>query len=230
DDSDPYYLSTRLLAYQLLHSPVRSNLSIDFVVFITDDVSDPKRTRLMRDGASVVLAGKVHSDWLAPDDAPRNQNSLAKLRLWQMGQYERVCFLDPDHLVLGSLDGVFEDPAASMHKTRGDKFGVHSDEATLPASYSFAAQGDDKADSFSAGFFVTKPSLEMLSYYSSLLAAHIRGRFDNTQASPEQGLLNYAHRAKGNMPWQKLRGQWSVSGGGKRDWERGAVAFHERFW
>lgn len=237
DADDGYFLGARVLAYQLLHAPAtRSNTSIPFLVLTTADVSARKRARLARDGATVLVVDKMPAhDWIKPADA-RWADVLAKLRLFQLTAYSKICFVDADTLVTGPLEGVFEDAATDAVRARAEPTAARDDEAMLPQTYMFAGKGDSfgyehavppAAGAYlNAGFFVFAPSQPLFEYYVSLLK--IPGRFD--PAFPEQNLFNYAHRADGNMPWQELSWRWNANWPTMRDLEAGVRSFHAKYW
>lgn len=140
-NSDNYFLATRLLAYQILHAPeTRITHSYDLVVLVTPQVSEAKRQRLRADGASVIEVHPLETaSWVVINN---NQwaDVLSKLRLWELTQYDRVCFLDADVVLTRSLDGVFSDLAVSSQPTLKKADGIHPDEAALPEDFVFASQ------------------------------------------------------------------------------------------
>lgn len=236
DDSDGYYLGTRILAYQLLHAPeTRSNASIPFIVLTTKDVSKRKRARLTRDGATVVVVDKLNADWVKLG-SDRWVDVLVKLRLFQLTAYDKICFIDADMLVTAPLAGVFDDPATDVVRTKSEPTALKDDEASLPTTYMFAGKGDafgyDHAippapsDYLNAGFYVFAPSQALFQYYVSLL--RIPGRFDS--GFPEQNLFNYAHRREGNIPWQTLSWRWNMNWPTMKDLQGGAKSFHAKYW
>ena len=237
DNIDGYYLGARVLAYQLLHSQTAgSNSSIPFLVVTTTDVSARKRARLQADGATVILVEKLAAEWVTPG-AERWRDVLAKLRLFQLTQYQKICFIDADTLVTAPLDGVFYDEATLTQATAGDPEQIREDEGPLPRTYMFATHADywgyehafppaSDLNYLNCGFFVFTPSVPLFDYYLSLLK--VPGKFD--PGFPEQNLLNYAHRREGNMPWKLLWYGWNVNWPTERDWRGGARSFHAKYW
>ncbi|KAF2168994.1 glycosyltransferase family 8 protein [Zasmidium cellare ATCC 36951] len=237
DADDGYFVSTRVLAYTLLHSKsAGSNNSIDFLVLCTRDVSKRKRDRLKQDGATIILVEKLKSDWVNTGIA-RWADMLAKLRLFQLTDYAKICYIDADTLVTGPLDGVFFDEATLTQATLPNPAEIKDDESPLPRTYMFAAHADywgydhpfpPPADMnyLNCGFFVLTPSLMLFDYYMSVL--NIPGRFD--PGFMEQNLLNYAHRREGNMPWKPLWYGWNVNWATEKDWRGGGRSFHAKFW
>lgn len=225
DNDDGYFLGTRVLAYQLLHSQsAGTNNSIPFLVLCTADVSARKRARLHADGATIVVVDKLAADWVNPA-VPRWRDVLAKLRLFQLTAYTKILFIDADTLVTQPLDGVFYDEATLTQATLPNPAHVLPDEAPLPRTYMFATHGDfwgydhpfppdPNLDYLNCGFFVFTPSTALFEYYLSLLKAP--GKFD--PGFPEQNLLNYAHRRDGNMPWKLLWYGWNVNWPTEKDW------------
>ncbi|GAB7349490.1 hypothetical protein MBLNU459_g0201t1 [Dothideomycetes sp. NU459] len=239
DRDDGYFQGARVLAYQLLHSPTAgTNASIPFLVLVTADVSERKRQRLRLDGATVVPVDKLAADWVHPANA-RWADVMTKLRLFELVQFAKICFVDADTLVTRRLDGVFHDEATLLQQhTLADPRAVRPDEAALPRTYMLATHADywgydhafppvnAAADYLNCGFFVFAPSRRLFDYYLSLL--RLPGRFD--PAFPEQNLLNYAHRRDGNMPWKPLWYGWNVNWPTERDWKGGAASFHAKYW
>jgi alpha-N-acetylglucosamine transferase len=225
DDKDGYFVGTRVLAYQLLHSrSAGTNSSLPFLVLCTPEVSERKRKQLKKDGATVVVVEKLGTEWVHPATA-RWRDVMTKLRLFEMTEYTKICFIDADHLVTGSLDGVFYDEATLTQPTLPNPAHIKDDEASLPRTYMFATHGDfygyehpyppdPDLTYLNCGFFVFAPSKVLFEYYMSLL--QLPGRFD--PGFPEQNLLNYAHRREGNMPWKPLWYGWNVNWPTERDW------------
>ncbi|KAF2156873.1 glycosyltransferase family 8 protein [Myriangium duriaei CBS 260.36] len=237
DNEDGYFLGARVLTYQLLHSPVVStNLSIPFLILVTPDVSASKCARLTADGATVIPIDKLNAAWVKPGQE-RWRDVLAKLRLWQLSDYSRVCFLDSDTLVTRRMDQVFFDEAVTTRSTLPNPERLNAADAPLPRSYVFASHVDywkydhafppeDGSGYFNVGFFVYSPSQQMYDYYVSLLSRE--GSFD--PQFPEQNLLNYAHRREGNMPWSTLWHGWNVNWPIEKDWRNGVASFHAKYW
>jgi len=162
---------------------------------------------------------------------------LAKLRLFQLTEYQKICFIDADTLVTAPLDGVFTDEATLTQATLGDPTKILEDEGALPRTYMFATHADyfgydhpyppsPDLTYLNCGFFVFTPSTTLFNYYISLLG--VPGKFD--PGFPEQNLLNYAHRRDGNMPWKLLWYGWNVNWPTSRDWRGGARSFHAKYW
>lgn len=240
---DGYFLGARTLTYSLLHDPkTRTTHNLPLLILVTPDVSSAHRNQLTADGATIVQVPHLHADWIKPGDA-RWRDVLAKLHLFNLISYRKICFLDSDTLVTGVLDGIFEDAGTESVATGSDASQILSDEAPLPSTYLFAAHAEalnfyahdippPSHGYLNAGFFVLGPSTELFNYYTSLLegpGANATGKF--VGGYPEQDLLNYAHRWNGNMPWRELRNwRWNVNWPTRRDWEAGARSFHAKYW
>jgi alpha-N-acetylglucosamine transferase len=244
DDSDVgtgYFLGARLLAYSLLHDTNTSTINgLPLLVLVTPDVPCAFRDRLTLDGATIIEVPHIHTDWIKPGDS-RWRDVLAKLHIFNLTSYRKICFLDADTLVTSRLDEIFEDAGVRAQYTREDAEQIHTDEASLPGTYAFAAHAEalglyehkippEPHGYLNSGFFVLSPSTTLFGYYLSLLKASVgparfSGRF------PEQDLLNYAHRWNGNMPWKQFADwRWNVNWPTKRDWEAGAKSFHAKYW
>lgn len=241
-NDDKYFVATRILGYQLLHAPeTRSRNDTPFIVLADKAVSEVKKDRLRQDGAIVWEAEPIDPKWIHTEVSTW-QAVLAKLRLWELDQFERICFLDGDTVLTKPLDGVFDDPAAQSQSNKASPAAVRKDEGKQPHRYVLAGvpemnyqhhyppteEGDDFPNFgyLNAGFFVMEPSLALLDYYVSL--TDVPGRFE--PLLPEQNLLNYAHRPEGNMPWQHLDTSWNMHYPTVQDLEGGVASLHEKWW
>ncbi|KAH8725870.1 nucleotide-diphospho-sugar transferase [Phaeosphaeriaceae sp. PMI808] len=248
ESEDVYFLGARLLAFQLIHDPpTKSNNSIPFIVIVTKTVSSAKKERLQKDGAVVVVVEDLVADWIADRDPinPRFRDVMTKLRLWEFTQFERICLVDGDTVLMENIDGVFNDPAVKTQITMDKSDAIRHDEAPLPHKYAFATTAEPRIDHdfppsedrneyefgpnyLNSGFIVFAPSTEMFAYYSSLLDKS-DGRWG--EGLPEQNLLNWAHRRpNGNMPWQTLDRMWNIHFPTVKDMQAGVKSLHEKFW
>ncbi|KAI9788298.1 MAG: hypothetical protein M1816_006983 [Peltula sp. TS41687] len=116
---------------------------------------------------------------------------------------------------------------------------IKTDESPLPVRYLFAARSDNAltgerdhdfppapTEVFGAGFWVMAPDHKMFAYFLSVMD-HYR-RFD--PHTMEQGLLNYAYRRAGPMPWAEPHYRWSATWPNSKDLEGKVVALHEKLW
>ena len=241
-DTDAYFVSARILTYQLLHAPqTRNSRPIPFLVLCTKAVSEAKKARLKEDGATIVVAEDVKLRWWVHTGVTRWADQFTKLRLLEMTQYSRILFLDADHLLTGSVDAIFD--AAAVRAPARTNFSrvaqLKVDEAPVPAEYVFAARPDNAFSgcrdhafpppahrAISAGFWVAAPSRELFRYLLSTMNAY--RRFD--PHTMEQSLLNYAFRREGTMPWGELEPKWSATWPNQADVDGGVVALHEKLW
>ena len=116
----------------LLRSLKRTGTQADLVVLHTGGVAGHDLDTLRREGARLVQAdllptsdafnerharAKLHGD--APFTKGRKPefhtplDNFAKLRLWQLTEYDKIVFLDADTLVLRSIDRLFDYPEFS---------------------------------------------------------------------------------------------------------------------
>ncbi|KAI8058004.1 nucleotide-diphospho-sugar transferase [Syncephalis plumigaleata] len=106
---DTYLDGTRVLYRSLQDSSTRYPL----VVLYTDTLSQASVDCLRRDGAPVKRIELItDNDMPLPkaDDYlwSHYQDIWTKLRVWQLTEYDRVCFLDSDMVVLRNMDEVFD--------------------------------------------------------------------------------------------------------------------------
>lgn len=245
---DDYFIATRLLGYQLLHAPeTRSKDNIPFIVLATKGVSEKKRDRLRSDGAIVLSVETVTKPSWIEAGASNWEEVFDKLRLWELTQFDRICFLDGDTVLNPPLDGIFSDPAVASQQTLSRPDKLKADEGPLPTSYVFAGQPEmnvahhyppsDLAEAhdypnknyLNAGFFVMQPSLSILNHYLTLMT--LPNRFP--PKFPEQNLLNYAHRREGeggSMPWKAVSPEWNLHYPTVEDLKGGVASLHEKWW
>ncbi|KAF2714788.1 glycosyltransferase family 8 protein [Pleomassaria siparia CBS 279.74] len=244
-EDDLYVQAIRVLVWQLKHVPA-TRTKHDVVVMVAPGVSQSRRDRLNKDGAIIHPVELLHTKndtWISID-VPRWDEVLTKLRIWQMTQYSRILMLDGDSMLLGCLDGVFDDPGAQLLQTKQvvDDYLPLPGEAPLPKTYLLASlsevwdsshefppkEGTGLKDvgMFNAGFFIMAPSLDVFHYYTSWL--DIEGSFD--PKFPEQNLMNKAHKWDGPMPWRELDYKWNIRYPTEFDFANGLVSMHEKWW
>jgi alpha-N-acetylglucosamine transferase len=196
---------------------------------------------LAEEGATVIGVDTLEpSSWHPSPGQARWIDQFTKLRLFELTDYERIAYMDNDMLVARPLDDIWdEEEVINPKATVLDDTKTQLDEAPLPASYVIAGVTDNEGPGnhhpvpvtstsrLNGGFFVLQPSKGLFEYYKSILEQ--RGRFDNGMM--EMGLLNYAHRLDGNMPWVPLiPGKWSNNWPALRDMELGSATLHDKFW
>lgn len=208
-ENDKYFVAVRILIWQLVHVK-ETKTKHDVVVIVTPNVSKSRRDRLAKDGAIVHPVEELSFEWIQSVE-PRWAKIMAKLRIWQMTNYERILLVDGDTMLRSSLDPIFDDPAAKPLRTKDAKAMNLTLTGTLPETYLLAAgsevwdsshdfpptqgHGLKKYGYFNAGFFMMAPSLAMFDYYISLL--NVPGSFDTRYM--EQNLLNQVHAWTGKF-------------------------------
>jgi alpha-N-acetylglucosamine transferase len=243
DEEDIYFTATRALAYQLLHQPsTRSTLGCPFVVIVVPHVSQRKRRVLAQEGATVVeVAPITPKNWTLHPGEDRWIDQFAKLRLFGLTQFERILYMDNDMLVTRPLDDIWQETEIATPQKRKSAWDDAVDEMTLPENYVLAgvtdAEGPAKdfthpapitpSSRLNGGFWVMRPDKHLFDYYMELLENE--NVFNSVMM--EMGLLNYAHRRKGPMPWAPLRpGKWNSNWPGLQDLESGTATLHDKFW
>ena len=254
---DPYFLSVRLLAHQLLRDPAtrtRRAPPIPFLVLALPSVPAAQLDALAADGVTIVP--------IEPLDLPatfdqsvigrtRFRHVLAKLRLWQLTAYDKVLCLDADTMLFAPLDELFDHlTLGAPMPTRntgdddvGDGTSLGPTAALpLPPTYLLAASADTwgnqtdwaasgQPDYLCACFMLLAPSDALFAHYERVLASP-QPLFQALY--PDQDLLIHAHRLDGPMPWRKIPMQWSANDGALVD-ERGGVrggvrSLHVKAW
>ncbi|KJK63139.1 Glycogenin belongs the GT 8 family and initiates the biosynthesis of glycogen [Aspergillus parasiticus SU-1] len=222
---DAYFIATRLLTYQLLHSPQTQSRSghIPFLVLVTEDIPQEQRDILAKEGATVISAETLEREWIHPKWS-RWIDVLAKLNLWRLTEFEKIAFMDADSIILHPLDDIFTDPTTDVQQTVPPQEGADGSmniTVPLPETYLLSGIHDRWVEMalppvpgkefyvannyMNAGFFVCSPSKLLFDYYVSLLDTP--DRFDASY--PEQNLLNFAHKTDGRMPWREMGPGWN---------------------
>jgi len=243
---DIFFTNARMLAYQTLHDPVTRaspSANISFVVAVTEDVPEWKRTRLRADGAVVRQIDKIKP---LGDGGMfmRWQDQFSKLEMFKLTEWDTLVYIDADTVLRGSMEGIFADQGATVSTPRNVSDARIAEEPALPADYLFASVDDLTGHGFerrsnmltkrlkrwryfSGGFWMFRPSLEMYTYLTSMIPL-AEGRFD--PVFQEQNLLNYVFRPEGPMPWRFLDFGWNVWGPSERDWKMDIKSFHGHAW
>jgi hypothetical protein len=199
-DEDHHFTAVRVLIYQLLHQPqTRSSpTDIPILVLVSPSVSELKRQTLISEGASVVPVQPVGTERLSSFW----KDHFSKIRLFEMTQYDRILYLDPNILINKPLDMIWSDPAI-RHSQRTIRKVSTSNEVHLPESYLFASTPRYSnqssllmASDISDKFWLIQPDITLFRYYCSIMEN--KDNFD--PAFGIQGLLGYAHRRNGSMP------------------------------
>ena len=240
DSADEYFISTRVLGYQLMHSPkTATKENIPFVVVCTQRVRESKKKQLEDDGATIVTVEFIENpEWMdRAGISERWATVITKMRIFQLTQFEKILLLDSDIFVVEPLDAIFQDPSTSLFNTDSEMIATE-DEGKVPKQYMMAGQGqqrdwvhpyppDPDEQMYGAGFFLTTPSNELFDYYMHVLYCP-EGRFD--PVFPEQNLMNYAHRRDGPMPWKDVDYKWTTTFPTMAEYEAGAKSLHHKWW
>ncbi|KAF2226543.1 nucleotide-diphospho-sugar transferase [Elsinoe ampelina] len=240
---DTYFIATRLLVWQLLHSKETKsqNYTVPVIVIVAERVPEHQRQRLRKDGAVVVQVPSLSASWTKAGWSGWD-SVLTKLRLFEFTDFERIAFLDVDTVLSKPIDDVFDDPAV---EERYNLRNIHMNipgAIEAPDTYVFAGnaesahghefpptqEGRDWPNRryLNAGFFIIKPDVEMLKYYLSVL--EMPDSFDSKL--PEQNLMNAIHRRDGNMPWQQVNTIYNIHYPNMTDVEKGVKSVHEKWW
>ncbi|KAK4561068.1 hypothetical protein LTR86_005023 [Recurvomyces mirabilis] len=243
---DGPFTSARLLAYQLLHSQtVGTNTSIPFLILCTRNLLKAKRERLKKDGATVILV----EDLAPTHEYEERKNILARLRIFQLTQYSKILYLDPNTLVTRNLDKIFYDEATLTASTGTLPAPASSDPkipqaensaAALPRTYMFAAHASTQSyahsyppnyaaeHDFLPAFHIFAPGKVVFEYYLSLLRE--KTAMWSRVKNPAEEVLKHAHRRAGAMPWRPVWYGWNIDWPGEGDWRGGAHSFTAEFW
>ncbi|KAF2465591.1 nucleotide-diphospho-sugar transferase, partial [Lindgomyces ingoldianus] len=238
---DPYFISVRLLTYQIMHAEkTRTKFDgVPFLVLVLPQVPKSQTDVLKKEGATIVEVQPLDLPDLFDKNyimGSRFRDVLSKLRLWQLTDYERVLYLDADSFLLERLDGLFLDERYS-DDVEGNSHGRKVFEP--PEEFIMAASTDTYGDQteweqpghvnyLCACFMLFAPSEQMFDYYRYVLTGPDA---PPNAAYPEQDLLIYVHRLEGQMPWTRIPIEWSANDGEMVDELVGGVkSLHVKGW
>ncbi|MBE7179729.1 MAG: hypothetical protein INR71_00720 [Terriglobus roseus] len=207
---DQYFTATRALVYQLLHHPkTKTERNIPLLVLAPPHAHKRKLDMLTDEGATVIKVSPmdVPEDWMNDDTGMRASAAFARLRMWELKNYQRILYIDPATLLMRPIDKIWDEAmvASDMRvrstieaPARFDKM-----EGAPPKKYFMAGVSDAKNskhpfppkddDWMSPGFYMLKPDVKVFRYFESLLKDS--GSFDRNRLMA--GLLNHAHRRDG---------------------------------
>jgi len=234
-ESDDYFLSARVLNYQLLHSNKTRyhDPTVPFLVLALPGVGKIKIKILESEGATVIPVENLKADWIkAP--LPQWEGLLSKLFLWSYTEYEKILFVDADVYLIESMNGIFEDEAAQPQMTLESKT-EPQDIGALPATYVMAGVPDGGSGSrdnpmninyMNAGFFIMRPDMKLFNHFKK----YINTPNSFSLSMLEQNLINDIFRVEGAMPWQHMDPKWDTSCPEPVDIQRGWKSVHSKLW
>ncbi|WVQ78831.1 hypothetical protein IAT38_000922 [Cryptococcus sp. DSM 104549] len=222
--SDPWYLtSTRLLLYQLRHSPPTSSPR-PFVVITTSQIPASTEAQLRREGAVVkrveLLDGFPVPTGIAGERNHHWKDQYTKLHIFNLTEFDRVLYLDNDMLLLQPLDSVWDAPEAQAELAgvgeRSKKEAVESDARVMTGVEA------KERDYLNAGFMLLKPSEERFE--------ELRGVRGYEPFYMEQALLNHYYDWEGKHPWVPLNDKFVSHFPKKEDISSGYHSLHAKMW
>jgi alpha-N-acetylglucosamine transferase len=233
--NDDYFLSARLLNYQLLHSNKTRyhDPTVPFLVLTLPRVGKTKIQILESEGATVIPVEHLKADWIKVP-LPQWDGLLSKLFLWSYTQYDKILFVDADVYLIESLDGIFEDEAAEPHPTKEEQI-KPQDKGALPSTYVMSGVTDGGSGSrenpmnvnyMNAGFFLMRPDMKLFGLFKKYV--NTPDSFSTTML--EQNLINDIFKVEGPMPWQHMDPKWDTSCPEPVDIVRGWKSVHSKLW
>ncbi|KAJ5101896.1 hypothetical protein NUU61_004118 [Penicillium alfredii] len=249
DYSDWYFVGARILTYQFMHSPItKLKTPIPFIILVSKDVSESKRERLRRDGATVVEVEHIQHNFSDQIGKPSWKETFTKMRLFdpKVMPYEKVLMVDTDMVITRPIDNLFLDRNTALQPSRRNgtkeqKSALLSHHRKFPASYAYwtapetmdwdhpfpFTNEDGAIKEFNSALAMYTPNEAIFQYYMDLIAKPDSFPF---WGLPDQNLLNYAHRLDGPLPWQQLEPSWYINWVNPNDLEGEVAIFHIKYW
>ena len=206
---DFQFEAIRMLAYRLLHKPSTKDLHARQFVVLTTQSVPPEQIQTLRDTGVIVQPVANIGPPTGKSKAKNGDrgDQFTKLHMWNMTQYSKVLYLEPDVLVLRPLSAIFDTPLQI------DKFGTE---------YVFAAFNDSsemrdfndpipvlsesvrvgRNETFRSDMFLIRPSAQHALYVNSIYRDLTKAKYFPNMTDVE--LLQYAYRRTGPYPWTNL--------------------------
>ncbi|ODN88799.1 hypothetical protein L198_06601 [Cryptococcus wingfieldii CBS 7118] len=207
-DIPEYFTSTCVLLYSLRYSVTTRDQARPFFVHVTELTPPEWIEKLYSLGASIVHTPLVQGLPERPTER-RYKDMYTKLAMWNMTQFSRILFLDADHIVLKSLEGIWDDPTS---RAENGVAALGAGKRGYMPEYGY----------FSAGFMMVRPNEDL---FGDMLGT----REFNPQWR-EQALLNKYFVHSGRRPWGRLDGKYQRIQPTYEHVEDGIHALHEKVW
>jgi alpha-N-acetylglucosamine transferase len=240
---DPIVTATRVLAFQILHHPkTKTTRNIPFLVLTSPEVPVNIQYILTAEGATIIPIDYPKTKlWQPHPHQSQAIEQITMLRLFELTQFDRILYLNSETLLTRSLDPLWsEAEAIPPMLTKEDTIQSKAIKTPTPKEYfiagvhkgnSQAFQDQDFSSTgqipiFGSGFLLLKPCTILHKYYEAMMNSP-----DSFNTPPEMGILNYAHRHAGMMPWFPLTiGKWSSDEPSLFDVQHSTTTLHARFW
>ena len=234
---DYYFEATRILAYRLLHKPSTKDRHNRRLVVLTTESVPPEQIQILR--AEGVIVRPVTSIGIPrwrypPEDIHQLRARFTRLHIWNMTEYSKILYIEPDILPIRPLSAVFETPLSKdMYGTQYLFAAVYDSEEVRDSgkfTHPIPELGPDDTsagETFNAGMFLLRPSEQHTLYVSSIYHDPRRGH--NFADMSEQSLLRYAYRKDGPYPWTRLSQMYNTQWPRLEDLDE-SYALRAKFW
>ena len=209
---DFHFEATRILAYRLLHKPSTKDLHNRPLVVLTTESVLPEQIQILQaDGAivrpvaSIGLPGAGHP----PEKNEKSKDQFTKLQVWNMTEYSKILYIEPDVLPIRPLSEVFETPFSNDSYGSRYLFAAAYDSENVRDFGKFTnpipklGPDDTSAgEKFNIGMFLIHPTDQHSLYVNSIRVDPRRQ--EHFADMTDQSLLRYAYRKDGPYPWTRL--------------------------
>ncbi|EPY52702.1 acetylglucosaminyltransferase [Schizosaccharomyces cryophilus OY26] len=234
-ENDPYFNATRVLVHRLKHHPVTKS-KYPIHIMVVRGVDEWKIRRLEADGASIIMVDPISPsnmvvdvESMDHDVSKRYEHMFTKLRIFEQTQFDKLCVVDSDILILKNIDDIFDTPYQGKPRTpvkteqrrykdpkddsehyfeeNFEEYGASIDDFY---PYLLAAVSDrgehhmippEPIGSFNAGMMLIRPSIEQFKRLLKIGAYPYK--YENAHMM-EQSLLNLAYEEHGWFPWTRV--------------------------
>ncbi|TYJ55575.1 hypothetical protein B9479_003725 [Cryptococcus floricola] len=220
---DPWYLlSTRLLLWQLQHSPSTADLARSFIVLATPSIPSDVCEQLEKEGAQVQKV-ELLDGFPVPEGMEANhhwKDQYTKLHIFNQTAFSRLLYLDNDMLLLKSLSPIWDSVPSSFEGVGG--VGERSKGMMAEDDTRRRPEEGEVRDYLNAGFLLVKPDGETFE--------ELRGVREYNPFYMEQALLNEYFSWEGDHPWTPLQDQFVSHFPRREQLHDGHYALHAKMW
>ncbi|KAL2316465.1 Acetylglucosaminyltransferase [Schizosaccharomyces pombe] len=235
-EEDYYFNATRVLIHRLKYHPTTKS-KYPIHILALRGVDEWKIERFRKDGASVIVIDPIASSDIVYDTSSfsqeisaRYEQMFSKLRIFEQIQFDKICVIDSDILIMKNIDDIFDTPYMyqqinTLNYTRLPSYTKPDDDTVYHFNEDFKEYGASRSEFypyllaavsdrgehhsippedtpyFNAGLMLIRPS--ELHFNRILKIGRFPYMYENAKMM-EQSLLNLAFSLDGWFPWTRL--------------------------
>lgn len=229
--------ATRVLAYRILHKPSTKDLHNRCLIVLTTESVLPKQIQILRAAGAIVrpvsaIGPPAEID--PKETIKHSKNQFTRLQIWNMTEYSKILYIEPDILPIRPLSALFETPPTKDMYGTEYLFAATYDSEQIRDSGKFtrpipkSGPTDISAGvNFNTGMFLIHPSEQHARYLRAIY--HDPAKAKHFSDMTEQSLLRYAYRDDGPYPWTRFSHMYNTQWPRLEDLAK-SHAIRDKFW